>query len=97
MGWSNSRVLAPTLKQRDEIIDRSTIHWYGHHNILLFCNLDIPYIETKKKTHPNNKPFLLWHNPNKLIFNKEEVKGNTRFNCILLHENGNRICTQNPT
>jgi hypothetical protein len=33
MGWSNSRVLSPTLKYRDEIIDRSTIHWYGHHNI----------------------------------------------------------------
>jgi hypothetical protein len=43
MGWSNSRVLAPTLKHRDEIIDRSTIHWYGHHNIFLFCNLDTPH------------------------------------------------------
>jgi hypothetical protein len=48
MGWSNSRVLAPTLKPRDEIIDRATIHWYGHHNIFFICNLDNPYIETKK-------------------------------------------------
>jgi len=89
MGWNNSRVLAPTLKHHDEIIDRSTIHWYGAPQHLFICNL----IHRNKK-HTNKKPFLLWHNPNTLILNKEEVKGNTRFNCILLNENGNKICTQ---
>jgi hypothetical protein len=47
MGWSNSRVLAPTLKHHDEIIDRPTIHWYGAPQHLFICNLDTPYIETK--------------------------------------------------
>ncbi len=48
MGWSNSRVLAPTLKQRDEIIDSATIHWVWAPQQLFICNLDTPIHRNKK-------------------------------------------------
>jgi hypothetical protein len=54
-----------------------------------------PYIEKQKTPKLETFPFMA--QPQQLILIKEEVKGNTRLNCILLIENGNKICTQTLT